>query len=137
MAYLFGPLSITGSSITISGSVTSVPASGSTTTSTGPFISSGSSTEFTGSFITSGSSTTIGNQVVTGSIITSGSINTIGNTTITGSLIVSGANSTIVVPTYPSGSQPSLPTTGSMFFDYITNYLYIFNGTTWKSGSFV
>lgn len=115
MAYLFGPLSITGSSVIVSGSVTNIPASGSTSTSTGPFNTSGSLTQLTGSLTTSGSSTTIGIQ------------------TITGSLIVSGANSTIVVPTYTTGSQPSLPLTGSMYFDYQGNRLYIYDGTTWRS----
>jgi hypothetical protein len=67
MAYIFGPLSITGSTVTVSGSVINTPASGSTTTKLGPFSTSGSVTTITGSLIITGSNIITGSLNITGS----------------------------------------------------------------------
>ena len=45
----------------------------------------------------------------------------------------SGSGS-VMIPVNPS--DPTNPTTGSMYFNPSTNLLYIYNGTAWKSASF-
>jgi hypothetical protein len=57
-------------------------------------------------------------------VIVSGSLNIIGDSTVT-----------LGVPARVATSS-SNPITGSMFFNPITNLMYIYNGTTWRSASF-
>lgn len=71
-----------------------------------------------------------GSHAITGSLTVSGSP----AITTTGTLTVGGSNATIVLP-YTSASQPTLPSTGSMYFDYAQNLLFVYNGTAWKSAS--
>jgi len=39
-----------------------------------------------------------------------------------------------MIPT--NAANPSSPKTGSMYFNPSTNFLYIYNGTAWRSSSF-
>jgi hypothetical protein len=73
-----------------------------------------------------------GSHAITGSLVVSGSP----AITTQGTLTVTGTNATLVLP-YTSASQPTSPLTGSMYFDYAQNLLYVYNGTAWKSSSLV
>ena len=127
MPYIFGPLSITGSTVTISGSINTIPSSGSTTTTVGPFNTSGSTTSLTGSLNITGSNTLIGTKTITGSVFITGSKTIIGTNTITGSLNISGSQTFV-------GTSNSIGTqivTGSL----ITSGSQIMIGNTTLSGS--
>lgn len=133
MPYIFGPLSITGSTVTISGSISTAPASGSSTTTVGPFIVSGSTTTLTGSLLISGSTTQTGNNTLIGNTVLSGSINVSGSTTLNGTTrfygthTLSGSN-TITGNTTLSGS---IEVSGSSNFH---NSLFIVTGSTFIKG---
>jgi hypothetical protein len=113
--YRLGPMTISGSIILIEGSFKSIPASGSTTTQTGPITTSGSVNTLSGSLYTSGSLTVSGSTTLSGSLTVSGSTNISGSTTITGSTTISGSL-TVTGTLTAQVASGSLATTGSTIY---------------------
>lgn len=128
-----------GYDVSISGSLTGSATSASFAISSSNTISSSYSLTssfsqnafpFSGSARITGSLTVSSSLVVTGSLTITGSLagNITGSNGLKFNLGGIGTEGNFVIPT----SQPSTPSTGSMYVDAAANRLYIYNGTTWK-----
>jgi hypothetical protein len=116
-----------------SGSLTGIATSASFAT-TASYVANASSFPFTGSAIISGSLS------VTGSLNSTGSINSrnlslngplAGNITGSSTLIMNlstlGSSGNFILPT----TAPATPTRGSVYWNFGTGYLYIYDGSAW------
>jgi len=90
----------------------------------------------TASFVNSlnQSLTITGSARITGSLGVTGSLagNITGSSTLIMNLSTIGSSGNFMLPT----TAPSAPTRGSVYWDFGTNYLYIYNGSAWVRALF-
>jgi hypothetical protein len=81
-----------------------------------------------------GSARITGSLGVTGSLGLNGAIagNITGSSTLIMNLSTIGSSGNFMLPT----TAPSAPTRGSVYWDFGTNYLYIYNGSAWVRALF-
>ena len=140
VAAVSGSLTVSGSTL-LSGSVTITGSLNVSSNIVGTLAGTASwaSNAVTASFATTGSYITLAQTA--SYITTAQTASSVGSLTqsvrVTGSMEVSGsiiltATSSFVLPTTASAS----PLTGSAYFNFFTNKLYAYNGTTWVTASF-
>jgi hypothetical protein len=149
MPTLSGSLDITGSinttgSFNISGSINSNGSPVITNAQTGSFITTAGTASYATFAISSSAVNTQGAGSGTWYPLVKSSISTgyftpsfdsrLSYDYNTNALTVTSSRAAAVPAT---GSNPASPVTGSLYYNPSTNLLYIYNGTTWRSASFV
>ena len=111
-----------------SGSLTGLATSASFAT-TASFAANATSFPFSGSARITGSLGVTGSLSVTGSTLMNGSLggSITGSSTLIMNLSTLGTSGNFILPT----TAPSVPTRGSVYWDFANNYLYIYNGAQW------